>query len=284
MSIGAHMSIAGGIACALERGADVGCETVQIFTKNNTRWKGKKITGRDMRDFAEARELNNIKPVVAHDCYLINLAGSNKQVHKKSVGAFAQEMQNARMLGLPYLIFHPGSHTGLGEEAGLNQIAKSLNLLLEQEADSSLLLLLETTAGQGTSLGWRFEQLAFIISHVEKKEKVGVCYDTCHTFAAGYDIRTKEACQRTFREFDRIVGLEKLRAFHFNDAKRELGSRIDRHEHIGRGQIGLEGFRFILNDERFRSLPMILETSKEDYEGGKMDPVNLKILRSLREC
>jgi len=284
MPIGAHMSIAGGIARALARGADVGCQSIQIFTKNNTQWSGKRIGARDIRKFVETKRLYDIEPIVAHDCYLINLAGSKKEVFKRSVRAFAQEMKNARMLGLPYLIFHPGSHTGLGEEAGLSQLAKSLNLLLERESDSNLTLLLETTAGQGTSLGWRFEQLAFIIAQVKKKERVGVCYDTCHTFAAGYDIRTKEAYQRTLGEFDRIIGLEKLRVFHLNDAKRELGTRIDRHEHIGRGKIGLDGFRFILNDERFRDLPMILETPKEDEEGRKMDRVNLEILRSLRDA
>jgi len=283
MPIGAHMSIAGGIARALARGADVGCQSIQIFTKNNTQWSGKRIGARDIRKFVETKRLYDIEPIVAHDCYLIILAGSKKEVFKRSVRAFAQEMKNARMLGLPYLIFHPGSHTGLGEEAGLSQLAKSLNLLLERESDSNLTLLLETTAGQGTSLGWRFEQLAFIIAQVKKKERVGVCYDTCHTFAAGYDIRTKEAYQRTLGEFDRIIGLEKLRVFHLNDAKRELGTRIDRHEHIGRGKIGLDGFRFILNDERFRDLPMILETPKEDEEGRKMDRVNLEILRSLRD-
>jgi deoxyribonuclease-4 len=276
------MSIAGGIEKAIERGADVGCETLQVFTKNNTQWKGKRITGKDAGSFSQARELYGISPIVAHDCYLINLAASNRQVYRKSVKAFAQEMKNTRMLGLPYLIFHPGAHTGLGVEAGLNQISESLNMLLEAEENSRPMLLLETTAGQGTSLGRSFEELAFIIAGVKRKEKVGVCYDTCHTFAAGYDIRTREACEQTFQEFDRIVGVEKLRVFHFNDAKRELGARIDRHEHIGRGKIGLEGFRYIINDNRFRGLPVILETPKENDKGKKMDPVNLKILRSLR--
>jgi len=280
MPLGAHMSIAGGIYRALKRGREVGCETIQIFTKNNTRWKGKNISRCDVEKYFELKSKYNIEPVVAHDCYLINLAASNKITCRKSLRAFEEEIRNAGMLKLPYLIFHPGAHTGLGEKKGLVQIARSLNGLMTLSC-SPLVFLLETTAGQGTSLGWRFEQMADIIARVRQSERVGVCYDTCHTFAAGYDIRTRRAYLGTFREFDRIIGLDKLKVFHLNDSKGALGSRLDRHEHIGKGNIGLDGFRFIINDRRFKNIPMILETPKEDKRGRKMDRVNLRVLRSL---
>ena len=273
------MSIEGGVFNAPLRGKKIGCDVIQIFTKNNNRWESKKITDKEITAFKENQNRTGIKAVASHDAYLINLASPNKDVYKKSLIAFYDEMQRAEALGLPYLVFHPGAHLGEGEDMGVKQIADSINLLLSKKPKINLILLLETTAGQGTNIGWRFEQLAKIINLIEQKEKIGVCIDTCHIFAAGYDISIEEGYTKTFEEFDKIIGLKKLKLFHLNDSKKGLASRVDRHEHIGKGMLGLSAFRMLMNDKRFKDIPMILETPK----GKEMeeDKINLSTLRSL---
>ncbi len=273
------MSIEGGVFNAPLRGKEIGCDVIQIFTKNNNQWKSKKITDKEITAFKENLIKTGIKAVASHDAYLINLASPNKDVYKKSLIAFYDEMERAEKLGLPYLVFHPGAHLGEGEDIGIKRIAESINLHLSKKSGTNVMLLLETTAGQGTNIGWRFEQLSEIINLVEQKEKMGVCVDTCHIFAAGYDITTEEGYTKTFDEFDRIIGLKRLKLFHLNDSKKGYGSRVDRHEHIGKGKLGLNAFKMLLNDERFKDIPMILETPKE--KDMKEDKENLKVLRSL---
>ncbi len=279
MLLGAHMSISGGMFMSLERGKSIGCQTIQVFTKNVNQWKAKLLTKKDIEDYLEHQRKTGISPVVAHDSYLINLASPDPESYEKSIEAFFIEMERAEKLGIPYLIFHPGAHLGSGEEEGLKRIADSINWVYKRARGFSLKLLLETTAGQGTNLGYSFEQLARIIDLVDKKKYMGVCYDTCHTFAAGYDIRDKSSYNKTFEDFDRVIGLERLKVFHINDSKKGLGSRIDRHEHIGKGMLGIEAFRLLLNDKQFKDTPMILETPKGKEM--KEDIMNLKILRGL---
>ncbi len=277
--LGAHMSIEGGIFNAPLRGKEAGCDVIQIFTKNNNQWKSKALSDKEITAFKENLDKTGIKAVASHDAYLINLASPNKDVYKKSLTAFYDEMNRAEELGLPYLVFHPGAHLGEGEDIGIKRIADSINLLQSKKAKTNLTLLLEATAGQGTNLGYRFEQLADIINLIEQKEKIGACIDTCHIFAAGYDISTKDGYTKTFEEFDKIIGLKRLKLFHLNDSKKGLASRVDRHEHIGKGMLGLNAFKMLLNDKRFQNIPMILETPKE--KDMKEDKKNLKILRSL---
>ena len=219
------------------------------------------------------------KTIVAHNCYLINLASPDEIVYSKSLNAMRDEMRRAGRLRIPGLVIHPGAHTGCGEKEGMDRIARSLNLLLEGTRDSRVSILLETTAGQGTCIGYRFEQLAEIIGRIKVRRRIGVCLDTAHIFAAGYDIRTKKAYEQTLREWDRVIGLKRIAVIHVNDSRKPLGSRLDRHEHIGRGMIGLDAFRFIMNDERFAAVPKILETPKEPDP--QADLKNLSLLRSL---
>ena len=279
MLLGAHMSIAGGVFNAPHSGREVGCEAIQIFTKNANQWKAKPLGEEDVRRFKEAVEETGVWPVVAHDSYLINLASPDPELHEKSLQAFAIEMERAERLGLPFLIFHPGSHVGSGEAAGLKKIARSLDKLHRRTKNYQLKLLLETTAGQGTNLGYTFEQLSGVIGSVKEPERLGICFDTCHTFAAGYDISTEAGYRKVFRELDRVIGLDRIGAFHLNDAKKGLGSRVDRHAHIGQGELGLTPFRCLVNDRRFRKVPKILETPK----GKDMaeDRMNLEVLRGL---
>ena len=275
--LGAHVSIAGGIENAIERGEELGCEAVQIFSKNQRQWRVDALTQKSVNAFRNARQDSQIQQVVIHDSYLINLASPDTETLKKSREAFLDEMMRADKLGVEYLVFHPGSHMKTSDDAGLQRIAESLNIVLEKQPDGQVELLLETTAGQGDHLGYCFEQLAEIISFVVKKEKIGICYDTAHAFAAGYDIRTETTYEKTFSEFHGILGLDRLCVFHLNDSKSGLGSRTDRHEHIGQGQMGLEPFRFLVNDSRFQRMPMILETPGPEVCFQK----NLELLRSL---
>ena len=279
--IGAHMSISGGVDRAPLRGRDVGCACIQIFTKSRMQWAARPLTGKEIEAFKENCRETGIAPVLAHNCYLINLGSPDKSLARKSFDAFLIEMERCRILGLPAIIVHPGSHTGSGETAGLLRITQAIDKLIRQTKGSEVKILVETTAGQGSNLGYRFEQLARIIAGVKQKSRIGVCYDTCHTFAAGYDIRTRDAYHRTMEEFDRIIGLELLQAFHFNDSKQGLGSKIDRHEHIGHGKLGKEPFRFILQDARFTTVPKILETPKGTHGKGDWDITNLNLLRRL---
>lgn len=277
--LGAHMSIEGGVDQALVRGRSIGCETVQIFVTSPNRWKGKALTEEEIARFRALQAESGIWPVIAHDTYLINLGSPDEELYRKSLEAFQDELERCVRLQLPYLVMHPGSHMGAGEETGLQRIIAALDLLREEVADYRGFVLLETTAGQGHTLGYRFEQLAQIIAGVREPGWLGVCLDTCHAFAAGYELRTPEGYQETWRQFEATLGLERLKCVHLNDSKGCLGCRLDRHAHIGEGQLGLEPFRMLLNDPRFRSLPMVLETPK----GPQMaeDVRNLAVLRSL---
>jgi deoxyribonuclease-4 len=277
--LGAHMSIAGGVHCAVERAISIGCTTMQMFVKNNNQWRGKKLTTEDISTYKKLLRESSIGPVVVHDTYLINLCATNKDILQKSRDALKDELDRCEMLGVEYLNFHPGSHMGAGEEDGIKRIAESLNLIHEQTSGYGVKSVIETTAGQGTAIGYRFEHLRQIIDLVEQRERMAVCVDTCHVFAAGYDIVTETGYEQTFSEFDSVVGLHRLVAFHVNDAKRERGSRIDRHEHIGKGMIGKAGFRLLMNDDRFKTIPKILETPKKPEM--KEDVKNMRVLRSL---
>ena len=279
MKFGAHMSISGGLHKAFGHGERAGCDTIQIFSKNQQQWRAKPLAEQDIALFKAERQRTGFGPIIVHDSYLINLASPSDELWEKSIAAFADELERCAALGIPYLVTHPGAHTGSGEAAGLAREAAALNRLLDAATGGDVMILLETTAGQGSCLGYRFEQLARLIELTSHAERLGVCVDTCHILAAGYDIRTAEACAATFEEFDRVVGLGRIKAFHLNDSQKELGSRVDRHSHIGAGCVGLEGFRAIVNDPRFAELPMILETPKgEDLAE---DIENLAKLREL---
>lgn len=275
--LGAHMSIAGRVDQALYRGREVGCEAVQIFTKQPNRWAAKPLSEEEIAAFRTAWKETGIGPVLAHDAYLINLASPEAALWEQSAQAFQVELERCRALGLPWLVTHAGAHRGAGEEEGLKRIVEALDRVCA--AVPEVLVLLETTAGQGGYLCYRFEHLAYIRQHAACPERLGVCFDTCHVFAAGYELRTPEGYAATMRHLDEVVGLEHVKAFHLNDALKGLGSRVDRHTHIGQGQLGLEPFRLLLNDPRFANHPMVLETPK----GPEMeeDRVNLAVLRSL---
>jgi deoxyribonuclease-4 len=277
--LGAHMSIAGGVQRAIERGARVGCQTIQIFLKSNVQWEAKPYSAQEVRAFRELQTASGIRPVFAHGCYLINLAAADEQVYARSVAALADEIHRADQLGLPFVVIHPGSHLGRGEAAGLRQVAQALKEILIRTAGCAAKIALETTAGQGSNLGHRFEHLAEIIERADGDGRLAVCLDTCHVFAAGYDIGAAKGCEKVFAEFERVIGFDRLVALHLNDSKNGLGSRLDRHEHIGKGKIGREGFRWIVNDARLQRLPMVLETPKgKDL---KEDADNLRVLRSF---
>ncbi len=279
--LGAHQSIAGGYYLAVQRAKQRGCDCVQLFTKNNTQWSARPITGEDVRRFRAALEEHGIRQPIAHDSYLINLASPDLRLWKKSVAALIEELGRAEKLGIACVVTHPGAFTTGSESHGLRRVIRALNEILGQTEDLAAQLLLETTAGQGTSLGWRFEQLAAMLDGARQSDRLGVCFDTCHVFAAGYPLAGKHEYRATMRAFDRAVGLERIRAFHLNDSRQELGSRIDRHQHIGRGAIGLEGFRNLLRDRRFQHVPMYLETPKGEENGADLDTINLQVLRQL---
>jgi len=280
MNLGAHISIAGGVFNVFERAKKITANSIQIFTKSNNRWFSKPYSKNEIKEFYRLQEEYKPFAVFAHDAYLINLCSPNSETEKKSIDAFIDEIKRCDQLSLPYLVMHPGSHLGKGEKWGLNKIVENFNNILNKNPDSKVIILLETTAGQGTNLGYKFEQLEYILNNVECKEKFGICVDTCHIFAAGYDISTESGYKKTFVEFDKIIGLERIKVFHLNDSKKPFGSRKDRHQHIGKGEIGLEAFRCLINDKRFSDIPMVLETPKDDEKN--MDVENLKVLRSLR--
>ena len=277
--LGAHMSIAGGLHQAFTRIRKVKGEALQIFLSNQRQWKTPPLTSEMIEDFSLQWQKNKQMVVAAHDSYLINLAAPDQIIAEKSVAAFADELHRAATLGIPFLITHPGSHRGVGVEGGLERFAANLDRAITQSKTSTVMVLIENTAGQGTNLGSTFEEIASILNESEYGEGLGVCFDTSHAFAAGYDIRTRITYEDTFSKFDQIIGLERLKFFHINDSKRPLGSRVDRHQHIGKGEIGLAGFRLLLNDPRFQQHPMVLETPKgKDL---KEDKKNLRVLRSL---
>ena len=280
--LGAHMSISGGLYRAPLRGREAGCEVIQIFTRNRNRWESKKLSAREIDLFHKACDETSILAVAAHNSYLINLASARSHVFEKSFRALLQELERAELLGIPYLVMHPGAHVGDGEKNGLRRIAEALNRIFERTSDYRVKVLLEMTAGQGTSLGYQLEHMAEILEMTESQERLGVCMDTCHAFAAGYDFRTRKAYRHFFGEFDKIIGLDRLRLFHLNDSKNKLGSRVDRHEHPGAGFIGLKAFSLFLNDPKLAHLPFLIETPKgKSKEGLDWDVVNLNLLRSL---
>jgi deoxyribonuclease-4 len=275
------MSIAGGHHKALTAAHGYGCGTVQLFTKSSNQWSAKPLTDEDIATFRGTLRDTQMRFPTGHDSYLINLASPDEDLWRKSLEAFIVEVQRADALGLDYLVTHPGSPTDGNEKAGLKRIAKALDQVHKRCADARVQVLLETTAGQGNCLGHRFEHLARLLELVKQPERLGVCFDTCHVFAAGYALSPEPEYLATMREFDRVVGLRQLRVFHLNDSQKPQGSRVDRHAHLGRGCLGLEPFRLLVNDPRFQELPMILETPKEDGDIGDMDTVNLQVLRDL---
>jgi len=279
MRLGAHESIAGGIYKAFDRAISVGCDALQIFVKPNRVWAAPPLTDRDVELFRARAEETGIWPVVGHTSYLLNLASPRDDLWRKSIDTLVLELQRCDRLGVPWLVLHPGAHVGSGEAAGLDRMAHALGTVHRRTQGLSTHLLLETTAGMGTQLGYRFEHLAWLREASPGGEQLGVCLDTCHVFAAGYELRTARGYRATMDTLDSTVGLAHLKVIHLNDSKFELGDRKDRHEHIGQGCIGLAGFRQILNDPRLAALPGLLETPKSDdlHE----DRRNLKVLRGL---
>jgi len=279
--LGAHMSIAGGYFKAVLAAQKAGCDCVQVFTKNNNQWRAKPITDDDVEKFRSALDECGIAHPISHDSYLINLASPDDELWKKSIDALVIELQRAEMLGIPYVVAHPGAFTSSTEEKGLKRIARGLDEVHHQTKGCTAHCLLETTAGQGSNLGWKFEHLADIMASVRDPDRLGVCFDTCHVFAAGYAMDTEKNYKATMRSLNQTVGVQQVKAFHLNDSLKPFGSRVDRHAAIGKGEMGLEPFRFLLNDRRFRKVPMYLETAKEDDKGRNMDVVNLRTLRRL---
>jgi deoxyribonuclease-4 len=279
MQFGAHESIGGGISNAVYRGLQATCDTIQIFNKSSNQWKAKELTNEVVDRFFAAIDETGVTVACSHTSYLINIASPERTLQTRSLKALKEEMERCSQLCIPHLIMHPGSHIGSGEEAGLKRIARNIGRLFDALPDNPTNLCLETTAGQGNNLGYSFEQLAQILDLVGDGARLGVCLDTCHIFAAGYPLAEPTGYRQTMRQFEETIGLDRLQIFHLNDSKKPLGARLDRHEHIGRGEIGLEGFRNVVNDPRLAKVPMILETPKgDDLEE---DIENLRVLRSL---
>ncbi len=274
---GCHVSVAGGVSKAFERAEDIGCDAIQIFSKNQKQWKPKPFDDEEIERYHQEKSRSGIGPVMIHDSYLINLCASNSEILDKSREAFIDEIKRAHVLKADYLNFHPGAHLGKGEEWGVKMIAESMNVCMEKCPDSSVMLLLEATAGQGSSIGYKFEHLMDIIGLVKNQDVVGICIDTAHIFAAGYDMRDAESYQETMQIVDDVLGLDKVYGFHVNDSKKELGTRVDRHDNLGDGCIGLKAFELLLNDERHIGKPMLLETPG----GEEFYKKNIKIMRQL---
>jgi deoxyribonuclease IV len=285
--LGAHLSIAGGLPRAVDRAAASRCEALQIFTKSAGQWRARALPDEEIALFRRRVQETKIHPVVAHNSYLINCGSASPTLREQSIAALVEELDRAESLGLDALVMHPGSYTTGTEEEGLRLIGDAIKAVLAARPDGRTMVLLEHTAGQGTNLGHRFEHLAAILDRIGRSPRVGVCLDTCHLLTAGYDLCSENGYAETFLEFDRVVGLGHLRLFHLNDSKKPCGSRVDRHEHIGKGCLGLEPFRRLLNDPRFASLPMLLETPKletpESRRRSDVDPWDAKNLRTLRK-
>jgi deoxyribonuclease-4 len=258
--LGAHVSIAGGVSQAPGRGNQIGCECIQIFTKSSRQWAAKPYPAEEIEAFKQARKEAEIQMVVAHDSYLVNLGAPGEELRKKSINAFIDELHRCEALEVPYLISHPGAHMGAGDAAGIKTIADSIDQAHKACRGYKVMITLEITAGQGSVLGSRFEQMARIFDAVKENERLRLCFDTEHAFAAGYDLRTKEGYEQAFTELNRHIGLKRLVAFHINDSMKPLNSHVDRHEHIGKGHLGLETFQRLVNDPRFAGIPMCLET------------------------
>ena len=289
MRIGAHMSVAGGVSKAVERAVVHGCEALQIFSKNANQWNGKALDSAEIRTFRRRIDETDLSPVVAHASYLINLATTFPLLREQSIAAFIDELDRAEALGLLGVVIHPGTCTAGTEDDALRLIAEGIRTAFKARRRKKAMVLVEHTAGQGRTVGHRFEHLAAIIEHLDGSPRVGVCLDTCHLVASGYDIVSNAGYETTFADFDRIVGLDRLRVFHGNDSKKPCGSRVDRHEHIGEGCLGLEPFRRLVNDTRFADVPILIETEKTSrsckptvIEADPLDMKNLSVLRGLR--
>jgi deoxyribonuclease-4 len=278
--LGAHLSISGGLSKAVYRARDLKCTALQLFTKNASTWKERDLSTTDISEYKAAVGKTGIAHMATHTSYLINLASPDRSKYLKSKHALACELQRASLLGIPHVVMHPGAHMGCGESEGIRRLTDGINQVFHTMADTRTRLLLETTAGQGTSLGHRFEQIAEMLQAIDCQERIGVCIDTAHIFAAGYDIRNQIAYIQTMADFEKIIGIHHLHLFHLNDSKKNIGSRVDRHEHIGMGSIGIECFKLIMNDRRFRTVPKIIETPKSGNRKS-WDRQNLNRLLSL---
>jgi deoxyribonuclease-4 len=276
--IGAHLSTKGGLHTVFERAAAIDASAVALFAKNSSQWKGKTLTDEDCATFAAQR---TVRPLLTHASYLINLATTNEEFHAKSIAAMIDELDRAERLGIHAVVLHPGAHMGAGSDAAVDRIARSLDVVHAALPNHKVVTLLETAAGQGSCVGCTFEELGQMIARVDDPRRVGICFDTCHVFASGYDIRTRDGYERTIDEMERHVGLDNVGAFHLNDSKKPLGSRVDRHEHIGKGEIGTGAFALLLNDARFKRIPKVLETPKTVETESDLE--NIRTLRSLVE-
>ena len=277
MILGAHVSIAGGVENAPLNGQKIGCDAIQMFAKNQTQWKAKPYTQENINGFKQNLKSSGIQIVIIHDSYLINLCATDVNKLRMSIEAFINELERAESLGVPYVVTHPGSHLGKGEDWGIAKIAESLDEIHERTRGFKVMTLLETTAGQGTNLGYSFEQIASMRDQVKDQKRIGVCTDSCHMYAAGYDLKSKEGYQDTWKRFDDVISLSHLKAFHLNDSKKDYASRVDRHLHIGEGFLGLDPFRWLLTDSRFADIPGLLETPGDENDFKR----NLSLLRSL---
>ncbi len=275
------MSIRGGVSMAIERARSIDCTAMQIFVKNNMQWFARPLSRAEIRAFLDHARRGELLSVFGHANYLINLAATNLQFHANSIRALAEELVRADQLELPFLVLHPGAHLGAGEQAGLEKIVNSIDEVFRKIPNVKTKIALEITAGQGSCIGHRFEHLAHIIENVREPERLRVCLDTAHLFATGYDISSESGVRKIFREFDRVIGRDRLVAIHVNDSKTPCGSRVDRHEHIGKGRIGLDVFRFIMRSPRFRKIPKVLETPKS--KDLAEDVINLNTLRRFAE-
>jgi deoxyribonuclease-4 len=278
---GAHTSIAGGLHLALERATILGCDSVQIFLRNNLRWRARARTPEELDQFRETLAASELEPVVAHAIYLINLASPEEEVRAQSIEAFAEELARCHEAGIPYLVLHPGSHKGEGLEEGIARIARTISAAYDAHPEYEVMTLLENTAGQGNVIGKSFEELSQIAAQLEDPAHVGYCFDTAHALAAGYELRTSAGYHETFAQLERVLGLDKLHCFHVNDSRYDLNEEADEHRNVGEGYLGIEAFRMLVNDPRFAELPMILETPTEDDMSGY--EADLKLLRSLVE-
>ena len=280
---GSHLSIAGGYYLAAESAAKLGFDCVQIFTKNNNQWRAKPISDEDVRLFSNAMSTGKLTHPISHSSYLINLASGADELWNKSVDAMVVELERAHQLGIPHVVTHPGAHCGDGDEKGIARICQALDLAFERTKTIKTTVALETTAGQGSSIGCKFEHFSEILRQCKYSDRLTICVDTCHLFAAGYPLAPKKSFLDTFRQLDQAVDLNRVVAFHLNDSKKDFGSRVDRHEHIGKGKIGPDAFQLLLKDKRFKKTPMYLETEKgvDESTGREWDSINLDMLKSL---
>lgn len=279
MRLGVHVSIAGKIYEAVDRAKALNCECMQIFSRNPRGWQATKLDKADVEEFKKRRKEADITPLVVHIPYLINLASPEDRLYEKSIQAYLEDIRRADLLSAEYFVTHLGSHKGKGRDLGIDRFARALDKIIK-ELKPKVKILLENTSGSGNWLGGDFEDIAEIMTKSHQKDKLGLCFDTCHAYAAGYDIKNKKGLDETLKKIDKLIGINKLKLIHINDSKGDLGSHLDRHQHIGKGKIGRDGFRLILHHPKLRDLPYVLETPKEDI---KSDPMNLKTVRSIYE-